>query len=55
MKKYLPRVGGNAGQSGDADMNYSNNFRVYRYAETLLNAAELLPEELQVPVALKVI
>lgn len=42
LKKYLPRVDGNAGYSGSADMNYNNNFRVYRYAETLLNAAELL-------------
>ncbi|MBP1612576.1 MAG: RagB/SusD domain protein [Bacteroidetes bacterium] len=42
LKKYLPRNGGNAGSSGDADMNYGNNFRVYRYAETLLYAAELL-------------
>ncbi|HNW49847.1 MAG TPA: RagB/SusD family nutrient uptake outer membrane protein [Prolixibacteraceae bacterium] len=42
LKKYLPRATGNAGQSGAADMNYDNNFRIYRYAETLLNAAELL-------------
>lgn len=42
LKKYLPRVDGNAGYSGSADMNYNNNLRIYRYAETLLNAAELL-------------
>jgi hypothetical protein len=42
LKKYLPRAGGNAGYSGSSDMNYNNNLRVYRYAETLLNAAELL-------------
>ena len=42
MKKYLPRTGGNAGSTGDAAMNYNNNARVYRYAETLLNAAELI-------------
>lgn len=42
LKKYLPRTGGNAGYTGNADMNYNNNVRVYRYAETLLNAAELI-------------
>lgn len=42
MRKYLPRLGGNAGYTASADMNYNNNIRVYRYAETLLNAAELL-------------
>jgi hypothetical protein len=42
LKKYLPRYDGNSGYSGSADMNYNNNLRVYRYAETLLNAAELL-------------
>ncbi|ADV43665.1 RagB/SusD family nutrient uptake outer membrane protein [Bacteroides helcogenes] len=41
LRKYLPRVGGNEGASGAADMNYNNNCRLYRYAETLLNAAEL--------------
>ena len=40
-RKYLPRKGGNAGYTASADMNYNNNVRVYRYAETLLNAAEL--------------
>jgi len=40
-RKYLPRKGGNLGATGSADMNYNNNVRVYRYAETLLNAAEL--------------
>lgn len=28
--------------SGDKQLNYNNNLRVYRYSETLLNAAELL-------------
>lgn len=42
LRKYIARANGNANQSADADMNYSNNFRVYRFAETLLNAAELL-------------
>ncbi len=41
LKKYIARKGGNSGQLADADMNYGNNKRVYRYAETLLNAAEL--------------
>jgi hypothetical protein len=44
LKKYLPRADGNSGYSGDADLNYNNNVRYYRYAETLLNAAELLIE-----------
>jgi len=42
LRKYLPRANGNADYSGSADMNYNNNLRVYRYSETLLNAAELL-------------
>jgi len=41
MRKYLGRLGGNAGCIGSADMNWDNNLRIYRYAETLLNAAEL--------------
>ena len=40
-KKYLPRIGGNAKCPGDKDLNYRNNYRVYRFAETLLIAAEL--------------
>jgi len=39
--KYIARVNGNHGYLGDANMNYGNNERIYRYAETLLNAAEL--------------
>ncbi len=42
LRKYLPRLSGNSGYTGDADLNYNNNVRLYRYAETLLNAAELL-------------
>ncbi len=42
LKKYMPRVGGNDGYAGSAEMNYDNNIRVYRYSETLLNAAELI-------------
>lgn len=41
LRKCLPRKGGNANASASADMNYNNNVRLYRYAETLLNAAEL--------------
>ena len=41
LRKNLPRKGGNANCSASADMNYNNNVRLYRYAETLLNAAEL--------------
>ncbi len=41
LRKYLPRADGNKGYTGNADMNFNNNARIYRYAETLLNAAEL--------------
>lgn len=41
LKKYIGRANGNAGSGGAPDMNYGNNFRVYRFAETLLYAAEL--------------
>ena len=40
-RKYLSRVGGDHGQLADNNLNFCNNYRVYRYAETLLNAAEL--------------
>ena len=30
--------------SGSKNLNYNNNKRIYRYAETLLNAAELIIE-----------
>ena len=42
LAKYLPRLDGNAGQIADAVLNYGTNIRLYRYAETLLNAAELI-------------
>ena len=42
LTKYLARPENNAGQKGDADLNFNNNLRVYRYSECLLNAAELL-------------
>lgn len=41
LLKYVARRSGTHGQIADADMNHCNNIRVYRYAETLLNAAEL--------------
>lgn len=41
LRKYLGRIGGNDGHMGDGDLNWDNNLRIYRYAETLLNAAEL--------------
>jgi hypothetical protein len=41
LRKYVGKRDGNAGQIADADMNHGNNLRIYRYAETLLNAAEL--------------
>ncbi|MDR1671499.1 MAG: RagB/SusD family nutrient uptake outer membrane protein [Alistipes sp.] len=45
LKKYVCRVGYNlniASGVGSGDMGFSNNIRIFRYAETLLNAAELL-------------
>lgn len=42
LKKYCARSGYNAGQIADAVLNYGNDLRLYRYSETLLNAAELL-------------
>lgn len=41
LRKYIGRIGGNEDAVGDADLNWDNNLRIYRYAETLLNAAEL--------------
>ncbi len=40
--KYIGRKGGNHGYTADPNLNYGNNQRIYRYAETLLNAAELI-------------
>lgn len=42
LKKYCARTGYNDGQIADAQLNYGNDLRIYRYSETLLNAAELL-------------
>ena len=42
LEKYAAHTGDNARQKADAELNWNNNLRVYRYAETLLNAAELI-------------
>lgn len=42
LEKYAAHTGDNARQKADAQLNWNNNLRVYRYSETLLNAAELL-------------
>lgn len=41
MAKYAGRLTYNASQLADADLNYNNNLRVYRFSEALLYAAEL--------------
>ncbi|HZL08805.1 MAG TPA: RagB/SusD family nutrient uptake outer membrane protein [Prolixibacteraceae bacterium] len=41
MAKYAARKGYNP-PPGDVDLNYDNNVRIFRYAEVLLNAAELM-------------
>lgn len=41
LKKYIARKDGNHGFLGEPNMAHGNNIRIYRYAETLLNAAEL--------------
>lgn len=42
LNKYLPRYSHVADGTGGADhCRWNDNFRIYRYAETLLNAAEL--------------
>ncbi len=40
MAKYAARVGYNP--QGDVDLNYCNNFRIFRFAETLLTYAEMV-------------
>ena len=42
LEKYAAHTGDNARQKADAQLNWNNNLRVYRYSETLLNAAELI-------------
>ena len=41
LGKYAARQGYNE-PPGDVDLNYENNLRIFRYAEVLLNAAELI-------------
>lgn len=41
QRKYAARVGYNP-PPGDQDLNYCNNLRIFRYAETLLNYVELV-------------
>ncbi len=48
MAKYAARVGYNP--QGDVDLNYCNNFRIFRYAESLLNYAEMVVVHGQSPV-----
>ena len=40
--KYRPQTANNQDCPSSKNLNYNNNKRIYRYAETLLNAAELL-------------
>lgn len=42
LQKYAALSGNNKDQKADAQLNWNNNLRIYRYSETLLNAAELL-------------
>ena len=42
LEKYVAQSGYNADQIADADLNWNNNLRIYRFSETLLNAAELI-------------
>lgn len=42
LKKYRPMAENNVDAGFDNNLNYNNNYRYYRYAETLLNAAELI-------------
>ncbi len=42
LEKYAAKTGDNVDQKADAQLNYNNNLRIYRFSETLLNAAELL-------------
>ena len=42
LNKYRPFTANNADAGFDNNLNYNNNLRYYRFAETLLNAAELM-------------
>ena len=44
LKKYRPYDATCANSPSSKNLNYNNNKRIYRYAETLLNAAELTIE-----------
>lgn len=44
LAKYRPTTANCKDNPGSKNLNYNNNKRIYRYAETLLNAAELLLE-----------
>lgn len=41
LNKYRPKSENSKDCPGSKNLNYNNNKRIYRYAETLLNAAEL--------------
>lgn len=42
LEKYAAQEDGNKDQKASSELNYNNNWRIYRYSEALLNAAELL-------------
>jgi len=42
LAKYIAQNANNKDAGFDANLNYNNNLRVYRFSETLLNAAELI-------------
>jgi hypothetical protein len=42
LEKYAAHTGDNADQKASSELNWNNNLRIYRYSETLLNAAELI-------------
>ena len=42
LEKYAAYKENNADAQYDGDLNFNNNLRIYRYSETLLNAAELV-------------
>lgn len=42
LGKYLGHTEDTGLQLADADLNFENNLRIYRYSEVLLNAAELI-------------
>jgi hypothetical protein len=42
LEKYCAHSGDNADQKASSELNWNNNLRIYRYSETLLNAAELI-------------